>query len=321
MTTATIGLGLQGAFLEGVSSISIANNTILGNISGGAANAIGLTAAQVNTLLATSGGTWAQPGTIGSSTPNTGAFTTLAASGVVTLSNTTSASSSTAGAVVIGNGTAATSVAFGAGNAQIGAALTVGTNATFGNTAAGGTAINVNAATGNSAYFLFKINNVAQAQFGGNATHPIFANDQIAATPWTNLTYTSGLVSTGYWTFPGTLAASSSTVGAVVIGNGTAATSVAFGGGKANIGGTLAVAGACTLDTGASGSTFGGTLAVTGTLTLAGGTLLSTSGALTNAAGAVTIAPPTNAPTGTTKWVYMTINNNGANIYALCASA
>ena len=63
------------------------------------------------------------------------------------------------------------------------------------------------------------------------------------------------------------------------------------------------------------------TATLTGTLTLAGGTLLSTSGALTNAAGAVTIAPPTNAPTGTTKWVYMTINNNGANIYALCASA
>ena len=63
------------------------------------------------------------------------------------------------------------------------------------------------------------------------------------------------------------------------------------------------------------------TATLTSTLTLAGGTLLSTSGALTNAAGAVTIAPPTNAPTGTTKWVYMTINNNGANIYALCASA
>ena len=60
------------------------------------------------------------------------------------------------------------------------------------------------------------------------------------------------------------LCATSATAGAVVIGNGTAATSVALGGGKANIGGTLAAAGACTLDTGANGSSFGGKLTVTG---------------------------------------------------------
>ena len=59
-------------------------------------------------------------------------------------------------------------------------------------------------------------------------------------------------------------ATSTSLLGAVVIGNGTAATSVALGGGKANIGGTLAAAGACTLDTGANGSSFGGKLTVTG---------------------------------------------------------
>jgi hypothetical protein len=70
----------------------------------------------------------------------------------------------------------------------------------------------------------------------------------------------------------------------------------------------------------AASFTIGGGLGVNGGIWINSATLLSSSTSLTNAAGAVTIAPPTNAPTGTTRWVYATINNNGTNIYALCAS-
>ena len=62
----------------------------------------------------------------------------------------------------------------------------------------------------------------------------------------TNLTLTSGLVGTNKVNFPDTLSASSATVGAVTIGNGTAATNVAIGGGNINAGGTLTVGGAAT---------------------------------------------------------------------------
>jgi hypothetical protein len=54
-----------------------------------------------------------------------------------------------------------------------------------------------------------------------------------------NLTLTSGLVGTNKVNFPDTLTASSSTAGAVTIGNGTAATNVAIGGGNINAGGYI----------------------------------------------------------------------------------
>ena len=59
----------------------------------------------------------------------------------------------------------------------------------------------------------------------------------------------------------GTTSASSSTVGALTIGNGTAATNVAIGGGNVNAGGTLTVGGAATF---AGDATVGGDLTVTG---------------------------------------------------------
>ena len=87
----------------------------------------------------------------------------------------------------------------------------------------------------------------------------------------------------GILTSTNTTNASTSLLGAVVIGNGTAATSVALGGGKANIGGTLAAAGACTLDTGANGSSFGGALTVNAALNVGGKT--TTSGTLSVSSG------------------------------------
>jgi hypothetical protein len=101
----------------------------------------------------------------------------------------------------------------------------------------------------------------------------------------------------GIWNCTNTTSATTSLLGAVVIGNGTAATSVAIGGGKANIGGTLAVAGACTLDTGANGSSFGGKLTISGNLVMSGGNAdgnvssssWTTTGSSTIAAGVLTI--------------------------------
>ena len=93
----------------------------------------------------------------------------------------------------------------------------------------------------------------------------------------TNLTLTSGLVGTNRVNFPDTLSASSATAGAVTIGNGTAATNVAIGGGKINIGdttagasnaGALVVAGG--LATGAA-SYFGGAAALNTILAAANG--------------------------------------------------
>ena len=69
-------------------------------------------------------------------------------------------------------------------------------------------------------------------------TTPISAT--LTAPAANNLTLTSGLVGTNRVNFPDTLSASSATAGAVTIGNGTAATNVAIGGGKVNIGDTTA---------------------------------------------------------------------------------
>ena len=58
-----------------------------------------------------------------------------------------------------------------------------------------------------------------------------------------DLTLTSGLVGTNKVNFPDTLTASSSTAGAVTIGDGNAATNVAIGGGNINAGGVLTIGG------------------------------------------------------------------------------
>jgi hypothetical protein len=69
-----------------------------------------------------------------------------------------------------------------------------------------------------------------------NAAAPAFLTSvttpSLTSPAATDLTLTSGLVGTNKVNFPDTLSASSATVGAVTIGNGTAATNVAIGGGK-----------------------------------------------------------------------------------------
>jgi len=104
-------------------------------------------------------------------------------------------------------------------------------------------------------------------------TTPISAT--LTAPASTNLTLTSGLIGTNKVNFPDTLTASSSTAGAVTIGNGSAATNVAIGGGKVNIGdttagssntGALLVTGGLSAGNNGNASYFGGALSVTGNL-------------------------------------------------------
>ncbi len=91
---ATSASGSSGS-LATLGGVSIAKDlwvggTIHGSITGNAA--------------ALQGKTWEVPGTIGSTTPNTGAFTTLTASGSSTLTSTTDSSSSVTGALVVAGG-------------------------------------------------------------------------------------------------------------------------------------------------------------------------------------------------------------------------
>ena len=106
-------------------------------------------------------------------------------------------------------------------------------------------------------------------------TTPISAT--LTAPASTNLTLTSGLVGTNRVNFPDTLSASSATAGAVTIGNGTAATNVAIGGGKVNIGdttagssgaGALVVAGGISVGNTGAASYFGGAVTSVGAITL-----------------------------------------------------
>jgi len=98
-----------------------------------------------------------------------------------------------------------------------------------------------------------------------NAAAPAFLTSvttpSLTSPASTNLTLTSGLVGTNKVNFPDTLTASSSTAGAVTIGNGTAATNVAIGGGNINAGGTITGGSSVNLTNGSVNST--GDLALT----------------------------------------------------------
>ena len=118
---------------------------------------------------------------------------------------------------------------------------------------------------------------------------------------------------TGVINIPATTSASSSTVGALTIGNGTAATNVAIGGGKVNIGdttagssgaGALVVAGG--LATGAA-SYFGGAVTVTtvNATTAAGGFTMSQS-----TVGEVSVISARNTNAGTDASVRILLGNN-----------
>ena len=144
---------------------------------------------------------------------------------------------------------------------------------------------------------------------GATPTFAGLISATLTAPASTNLTLTSGLVGTNKVNFPDTLTASSSTAGAVTIGNGTAATNVAIGGGKVNIGNTTA------------GSSGAGALVVAGGL--ATGAASYFGGAVTvNGAGSFTTADATQTfrikgATGMLRFAGYVDAANGTVLYSL----
>ena len=160
-----------------------------------------------------------------------------------TFPGTLDASSSTAAGLVASGGVAiAKSLQVGQ-NVTVGAVLYVDSSIVVQPTT-NNAAIYANAPTSHTSYLYFMNNGVNVGGIGGNPLNPFFVQD--IANSYTCLTYTAGAVGAAYFTFAGTLSASSSTAGAVVVGNGTATTSVAIGGGNINVGGAGAFGGSVT---------------------------------------------------------------------------
>ena len=208
--------------------------------------------------------------------------------GVATLSGATVTSSTQTGVLVLNGGTAATSIGMGQGNLNVGgviqatgaigssasinAATTISTtngSITANNTGGLGT-LNLTGTTGGLIVFTNSGEIVSSPAF------PLYFIDEVSGDgPWTVFQYAAGTSATGQFNFKGTLSASSSIAGAVVIGNGTAATSVAVGGGNVRLGGILVSGGAATL---------GGTAAPSAN-TFAGNTIWGANTAAADTAG------------------------------------
>ena len=148
----------------------------------------------------------------------------VASTGIITCSSTTSATSSITGAVTIGNGVAATSVAIGGGNINAGGTLTVG-----------GRILDADGTTAAPAY-AFALHADAGISY---ASGVVISEAGVRLVTLANGAVT--FASAAPTSFLSTTSATSSTVGAVTIGNGVAATSIGLGGGNGNFGGTLTV--------------------------------------------------------------------------------
>lgn len=149
----------------------------------------------------------------------------------ITITDTTSASSSITGAFLVGNGVAATNVAIGGGNIFAG-----------GNISLSGSPASVIATGG----ILRLESSSSTVDFRPNAT---FAGRFSAAgNLLINATADTGLTGAGGLRVNSSTSATSSIVGAVVIGDAaTAATNVSFGAGNINAGGTGTFGGAITV--------------------------------------------------------------------------
>jgi hypothetical protein len=99
-TTLSASGVITSTLATGTAPFTVASTTVVGNLN-------------VSQLL---GFTWAIPGTIGSGTPSTGAFTTFGASGIASFTNTTDASASTTAGVVLSCGIGIAKTVFLAGD-------------------------------------------------------------------------------------------------------------------------------------------------------------------------------------------------------------
>jgi len=169
---------------------------------------------------------------------NTTVYSSTASTGVGTGALQVAGGVGVAGAGYFGGAINATGSIFSSGGS--GAPSSASSGIQLGNTASGATTLVLvnSAGAANS--------KIADFNWTGTALQGRFTNDAYsAATNWISVTGNSTAVSSV--NFPATTSASSSIVGALTIGNGTAATSVAIGGGNVNAGGTLTVSGAATV--------------------------------------------------------------------------
>jgi hypothetical protein len=178
-------------------------------------------------------------------------------SAVTTLSNATDATALGTGALVLSAGglSVAGQIRLGgaitatggitATNGVISSTLSSGTNSLSVTATSGQANLTLNSSTGQSAQINFQVAGANTASIFGNATNYFVVYDN---TGHNALTYTQGTLGTAFWTCPLTTSATTSLLGAVVIGNGTAATSIGMGAGNINAGGTLTVGGATTIN-------------------------------------------------------------------------
>lgn len=126
---------------------------------------------------------------------------------------------------------------------------------------AGNASLRVNSQTGGTSDLAFQINGTTVGQVQANASFPFVLRDTVNAANF--FIWTAGTLATGFMSFAGTLSASSTTAGAAVFGNGTAATSVAIGAGIVWAGGVLRTnSGIGVLKNGSDTFNSGGTIAL-----------------------------------------------------------
>lgn len=193
------------------SSSTVTGTQLISNIATGTAPLLVTSTTVVPNLNVSQllGATWAAPGSIGSTTPGTGAFTTLTANGATTFTATTASTSSSTGAVVIGNGTG--------GGLGVGGSIFGGGDVRLSGTGA------------------FKIFNATSGDtWSLNASQFACSLTQIGVNDWLVVSRSTGIV-----TVNSTTASTSTTTGALVVSGGLGVGGDLYVGATGNFTGSL----------------------------------------------------------------------------------
>ena len=182
---------------------------------------------------------WATPGTIGSTTPNTGAFTMLTANGATTLTAGTSSSSSTTGTLIVTGGEGVS------GALNVGGAVGIGGNLTVTGTTTHTGATTINAATASTTTSTGALVVTGGEGLGGalnvGGVTTLSSGTASSSTTTGTLVVTGGegvsgaLNVGGITTLSNTTASTTTSTGALVVSGGEGIS------GSVNIGGTLGV--------------------------------------------------------------------------------
>ena len=118
--TSTVATGTAPLTVSSTTKVTNLNADLVDGYSADTANTINTIAVRdASGIITASGFNGAHNGTVGATTPNTGAFTTVSASGITQITNTTGSTSTTTGALVVSGGLGV------AGNVTIGGNLYV----------------------------------------------------------------------------------------------------------------------------------------------------------------------------------------------------